>query len=79
MVDDATFFAGIGILGGFTLFLLHRVYALRGEVSEVQTAIRFKNEKLSAISDKVERIDKAVDTININVATIQRELEINKQ
>lgn len=75
MVDDATFFAGLGILGGFTLFLLHRVYALRAEVSEVQTAIKFKNEKLSAISDKVERIDKAVDTINIHLAKIQEKLE----
>ena len=75
MVDDATFFAGLGILGGFTLFLLHRLYALRAEVSEVQTAIKFKNEKLSAISDKVERIDKAVDTINIHLAKIQEKLE----
>lgn len=78
MVDEVTFFSIIGVMGAMITFTLHRLFSLRGEVSAVATAIEYKNEKLDSIGKKVERIDSAIDKLNITMAKIETQLKIGK-
>ena len=61
------------------MFILHRLFTLQGKVATVQTDTLYKNKTLDTISTKIERMDTAIDSINIRLAGICEKLQIQKK